>query len=317
MCETGRLAILVLFFAPIARAEDAPAIHQAAPNFSNAIAGSGFTISWSADPTTLDSDDSFHLSITFLGAINPDRVRRPALQNQSAFKSVFREIHDEEPTIAPNAVTFHYRLRPRDVAVKAVPELAVAYFSPGNATVATKYLEAIPLTVHHPVRSSASAKRIDGPERFFEWPNEETGLRPGLAAWAFLAIGLVFLSLAGLALERYRNPEGARLARLRRVRAVRTALDELDRAARSPDPAASALEVLRVYIAARHGAFAPAATPADFAKALADANAEFDRIKAVRELASAGDIERFAAERMTADLVPRVRRLILEWEDAA
>ncbi len=317
MCAIGRLALLTLLFASTARADDdAPAIFQSAPNFSNAIAGSGFAISWWALPTELDDEDTIHLEITFLGATNPERIRRPALRERPAFKAAFREILDEEPTNAPNAVTFHYKLRPRGVAVKELPELAVAYYAPGSATVATKYLDAIPIVVK-PADASPPQRPLDAPERFFAWPTTGTGFRPGLAAWASLANGLIFLALLGLAIERFRNPDGVRLARLRRIRAVRTALDALDRAARSPDPAGAALEALRHYLAVRHGAVAPTATPGDFVRALEALSFAPERIEYVRNLASAGDAERFAPIRASADLVPRVRRMILDWEDAA
>jgi hypothetical protein len=317
MCAIGRCAVFALFFTGFTRAEDAPAIHQSAPNFSNAIAGAGFAVSWSADPTTLDDQDSIHLAITFLGATNPERIRRPMLRDKSAFKGAFREIVDEEPTNAPNAITFHYRLRPRDAAVKEVPELAIAYYAPGNATVATKYLDAIPLVVRPADAMPAPNRPLEAPERFFSWPETESGVQPGLSAWGLLALGLVISSLVGLAVERRRNPDGVRLARLRRVRAVRTALDALDRAARSPDPAGAALEALRLYLASRHGAVAAAATPGDFDRALASTSIIDKRIDAVRAIAMAGDAERFAPERSTADLVPRVRGLILDWEESA
>lgn len=317
MCAIGRVAVLLLLFVSIARAEDAPALFQSAPNFSNAIAGAGFAVSWSADPTKLDSDDTVHLAITFLGATNPDRIRRPALRDRPAFKGSFREIVDEDPTMAPNAVTFHYRLRPRDTGVTEVPELAIAYYSPGSGAVATKYLDAIPLVVHPPIVMPAPARPIEAPERFFAWPQTKTRLQPGLAAWGMLAIGLLLAGSFGLAIQRYRDPGSRRLSRLRRVRAVRVALDALDRAGRSSDPTGAALEALRGYLASRHGALATAATPGDFVQALAAASIGPERIDAVRQIATVGDALRFSPERTPADLVPDIRRLILDWEDSA
>ncbi len=317
MCAIGRVAVLLLLFVSIARAEDAPALFQSAPNFSNAIAGAGFAVAWSADPTTLDSDDTIHLEITFLNATNPDRIRRPALREKPGFKALFREIVEEKPTNAPNAVTFHYRLRPRDTGATEVPELAIAYYSPGSGVVATKYLDAIPLVVHPPVVMPAPARPIEAPERFFAWPRTETRLQPDLAAWGMLTIGLLLAGSIGLAIHRYRDPGSRRLERLRRVRAVRVALDALDRAGRSSDPTSAALEALRGYLASRHGAVATAATPGDFVQALASASIGPDRIDAVRQIATVGDALRFSPDRTAADLVPEVRRLILDWEDSA
>jgi hypothetical protein len=318
MCAIGSRAALLLLFAAAARADDAPAIFQSTPNFTNAIAGAGFAVNWTADPTTLSADGEIQLAIRFVGVANPDRVRRPDLSSTPSFKSAFREIGSiPGGSTAGGTVEFRYRLRPRDARVDAIPELAVAYYSPGSESVATKYLDAIPLVVQPPVAKPRVARPLDAPERFFALPDlDAQPWQPGMAAWGSLAIALILVALLGVAFERYRNPDGAHLARLRRIRAVRSVLDELDRAARSPDPAGAALEALRGYLAARHGAVAVAATPSDFVHSLESALVSQDRIDTVRELASAGDAERFASERSAADLVPRIRRLILEWESA-
>ena len=314
MCVTGRAALFVLVIAAGARAEDAPALVQATPNFSNAIAGPGFAITWNAKPSELTVDEALQLTITFTGATNPDRVRRPPLREKPAFKSAFREILDDGETTTASAIQFRYRLRLRETSLQAVPELAIAYYAPGRATVATKYLDAIPLTIRPALAPPSLTRPIDAPERLFAWPAERSHFHPGWLGWGALASGLVLFTLGGIFIERRRNPHGVRLARLRRNWVVRAAWDELDRATESTDPAGSALRVLHEYLASRHGIRAVAPTPRDFVRALVAAEIPSDRIDAVRTLAEAGDAARFTPERAVSDLVPRVRELILDWE---
>ena len=147
MCATGSRACFILLVASSSFAADAPAIHQSHPNFSNAIAGPGFDVSWTATPLERSADGTVTLTIRFAGVANPERVRRPDLASRPPFKASFREIVNG-PDAPPDAmsVAFSYRLRPRDESVFVIPELKVAYYSPGSG-VSTKYLDEIALAI--------------------------------------------------------------------------------------------------------------------------------------------------------------------------
>lgn len=317
MCAIGsRAALVVLLTATVCPAADAPAIHQATPNFSNAIAGPNFQVSWSANPLELAPDDLLILSIRFTGVTNPDRVRRPDLANHPAFKAAFREIldgRDVPPSEGETNVVFSYRLRLRDDAVKAIPELAVGYYSPGNDRVATRYLDEIPLTVKANARPSLRIP--DAPDRFFALPDlAASSSPPSVLEWLGLVVTLVVAPAAWIVIWRRRHPDGVRLAILRRNRAVRTALDGLDRAERSPEPVAAALRVFHNYLVARYGAAVATPTPGDIAGALADVELPEERIAEAVQLVRDCDAWRFGGGEVECS-VSRVRSLILAWEE--
>ena len=317
MCATGSRALLLLLVASSCFAADAPAIHQSHPNFSNAIAGPGFDVSWAAIPGELSSDGAIELTIRFVGVSNPDRVRRPDLASRPPFKANFREIANG-PDAPPDAtfVTFVYRLRPRDESVRAIPELKVAYFSPGSG-VSTKYLDEIPLAIKLLATVPAAVRPLDAPERFFALPDpNRTARPPSWLEWIGLIAVLLAAPTAWIFAWRRLNPDGVRLAKLRRNRAVRAALDGLDRAGHSPEPVAAAVRVFHDYLAARFGAAAPSPTPGDVARALAEVQLPAGRIADAVKLVRDCDASRFAGE-SNRELFPiaRVRGLILAWEE--
>ncbi len=320
MCATGSRALLVLLFATSGFAADAPAIHQSHPNFSNAIAGPGFDVSWTATPLELSTDGVITLTIRFVGVANPDRVRRPDLASRPPFKANFREILNGTD-VPPDAMsaTFTYRLRPRNEAVRGIPELEVAYYRPGSG-VSTKYCDEIPLTIKPAANAPAAVRPLDAPERFFALPdpNRATARQPAWFDWIGLIAILSVAPTVWIFIWRKRNPDGLRLAKLRRNRAVRAALDGLDRAGRSPEPVAAAVRVFHVYLAARFGAAAPSPTPGDIARAMAEVELPAGRIAEAVQLVRDCDASRFAGEaNPEAFSVPRVRRLILAWEEQA
>ena len=127
---------------------------------------------------------------------------------------------------------------------------------------------------------------------------------------------LTFAPTVWIFVWRHRNPDGVRLAKLRRNRAVRAALDGLDRAGRSPEPVAAASRVFRDYLAARFGAAAPSPTPGDIARAMTEAQLPAGRIAEAVQLVRDCDASRFAGESPGGAFpIPRVRRLILAWEE--
>lgn len=318
MFATGSRAVFVLVFASSCIAADAPAIHQSHPHFSNAIAGPGFNVSWSATPLELSTDEFTTLAIRFDGVVNPDRVRRPDLASLTSFKANFREIltgSDGPPDAA--SVTFHYRVRPRNESVRAVPELKVAYYSPGSG-VSTKYLDEIPLAIKPATGGPAVIRFLEAPERFFALPdpNRAAERPPSWLAWIGLFVVLSIAPSVWIYFWRHRNPDGVRLANLRRIRAVREALDGLDRAGRSPDPVAAAMRVFHGYLASRFGAMAASPTPGDISQAMVEVEMPTARIAEAVQLVRDCDAARFAGkDRGDAMSIARVRGLILAWEE--
>lgn len=316
MYATGSRALLVLLIASSCSAADAPAILQSTPNFSNAIAGPGFDVTWTAIPSELSIDGSIELTIRFVGVTNPDRVRRPDLAARPRFKSNFREIL-KGPDVPPEAtsIAFTYRLRPRDESVRAIPELEVAYFKPGTGR-GTLYLDEITLTIKHSASVTATVRPLDAPERFFALPDSASMRPPSWLAWTGLIAVLFFSPLAWIALWRFRNPDGVRLAKLRRNRAVRTALDGLDRAGHSPEPVVATVKVFHDYLASRYGAAAPSPTPGDIGRAMAEVQLLAEQIAEAVQLVRDCDASRFAGESDRETFpIRRVRQLILAWEE--
>lgn len=322
MFATGNRAVLLLLLVTgSCSAVDAPAIYQAMPNFSNAIADHGFSITWTATPIELDPDTDVFLTIRFSGIVNPERVRRPDLAGRQAFQELFRQIEsveDSPATPSTKTVAFRYKLRPRNERVQAIPELAVAYYSPGSGGVATKYLDAIALTIRPVTTPDHPSQPFEAPQRLLTLPDSASGSQlPSDWHWLVLVVLLVAGSLIWVAVWRHRHPDGVRLAQLRRNRAVRRAFDSLDRAARSPDPAAAARRSIHDYLADRFGVSAATPTPNDIAAAMREANLPPDRIEHAVELVWDCDAVRFGGAREDGSLVERVRSLILHWESDA
>ncbi|QEL19120.1 BatD family protein [Limnoglobus roseus] len=328
MFATGNRAVLFLLLlaSPTAAQEfadeDAPAIHQARPNFYNAVGGRNLKVTWSAEPTTLSVDSELTLTLTVSGAVNPQRVRRPDLAAMPAFKSRFQQITaGTDPPVEKTSprVTFTYRLRPRDESVRDVPELQYDYYSTATGKPETRYLDAIPLQVTAAAVVLPSPLPLDGPPRLFRLPSEaalqsRTKHDPNWWHWRGLLVAMILAVAGGVAIWRLRNPNGRRFARVRRHRAVRNALDTMDRASESLEPLALVSSALRRYFWERHG-LPTVASPGELETAFRAAAIPAERIAPAVELLRKIDAARFGGDSDNAlSLIALARELVLTWE---
>lgn len=300
---------------------DAPAIYQGSPNFSNAIAGSGFETLWSATPLELDVDAVIELRIRFQGVVNPDRVHRPDLANRASFRANFREIISYgEPLIERTAVEFQYHLKPRSDSIHEIPELAIAYYSASQDRVGTKYLDAIPLKIRPSSAKPETTQPIVAPERFFELPEAAAPWTTSPSWWhiSIVAVALSALPTIWILVWRYRNPEGVRLARLRRHDAIRSTLDRLENAERCGAPLQEFLRILQDHLIARFGAQPAAMTPVDVRTAMDEAKLPADQIESTIQFLKRCDEIRFAGGGyLVMNWRSEFRALILSWETEA
>jgi hypothetical protein len=327
MSATGKLAfaILVLFCAPASADDDAPAIHQAKPNFHNAMTNGNLAVSWTAMPTEFAFDSDTQLTLTVSGATNPHRVRRPDLANHPAFKTLFRQIANADDSPAnreAKSVTFTWMLRPRTSGKMTLPEMPYLFYHTPSGTIREKYLDKIELSVRPAATTSPTVRPLEAPDRFFSLNFDEARLQQPISAprfwhWLVLVCGLPILGTLVVIAWRHFNPEGVRLARLRQNLAIRDALDGLDRAKRSAEPIEHTQRVIETYLLERHGQRLKPTVPSELEAMLANADVRPDRVETAISLLRQCEAARFGTNAPDANtLLQRIREFILSEEVA-
>ncbi len=318
MCATGKAVIFcLLIFINDPAADDAPAIYQSVPNFSNAIADTGFDISWHVEPREVTLDTEVKLTITFTKVLNPKNVRRPRLNQHSQFAGSFRVIEDKGTEINQRSVTFRYSLRLRAESRDAIPELEIAYFVPGLDRVATKYLEAIPLAVDPTTKPVKSSQPLDLPDRFLTPVMRAShGNQVDFQYWIALLVSVIVAPVIGIIIWRYRNPDGVSLARLKQNDAARNAITGFRQAQVSDEPLKQTVSVLCVYLRDRFHLDIPSPIPSEIGQAMEQCGMERERIQQVVDLIRSCDEKRFSEEQSNQfALLSRFRELIFDWEE--
>ena len=325
MRTTGSaLAVGLLLWPAVAGAEvRVPSIGQPSPFYG--AAGTGVTVTASAQPTELTADQFLVYTLRVSKLDNPADVQRPDLNEIDAFRTAF-QVEDDKTTEPEPAGTriFRYRLRPRRADVAAVPAFTFPYYDPSQPQPADNpgfpfrkaRTQPIPLRVTKaPAPPPLPPVPLDVPA-FMESP--AVGTRTAVPAWAWwLAAALPpVLAVGGCAAWRAVNPAGARLARRRRSRAARTALRALHGFGRhAPADPAAVVWCVAAYLAERFDLPGVFRTPAELAARLREAGADATTIAECECFLTAADAARFApapdvtGEALVADAERLVRRL--------
>lgn len=317
-------ALALVFLPSLAIAEiRIPAIGQPAPFYG--AAGTGVTVTASAQPTELTIDEFLTYTIRVSKLDNAPEVQRPDLNEIDAFRTGF-QIDDDKTTEGEPAGTrvFRYRLRPRRADVTAIPVFTFPYYDPtqpqpaDNPAFPFRKARTQPISLKigkAPAPPPLPPVPLDVPD-FAESPAVPS--RANFPDWAWWLAGALppVVAIGGCAVWRALNPAGARLARRRRSRAARTALRSLHGFARHPaaDPAA-VVWCVSAYLAERFDLPGVFRTPAELAARLREAGADATTIAECETFLNAADAARFApapevtSEALVADAERLVRRL--------
>ncbi len=266
---------------------DEPPVIGRPANFSGAIGS--FTIAAHAAPTELQAEDpvTFTVTIAAVGKAAQRPPRRPDLAKAPAFAESFyiEGEPDNAPTDDGQKWRFHYRLKPKNADVKAVPSLAFVFYTPGvlppSRGYQTIYTDAIPLHVR--MRDQVSPAAVEGGRKPMPAPDSVLALAEGpdvllrpQPPWQpapFLLIVLAFvppLFCGGWYLIwRRLHPNRATAVRRRHSQAGKRALKALRARNGSQNGAVAVAAVVTEYLRDRYGIPAAEPTPNEMARSLA------------------------------------------------
>jgi hypothetical protein len=235
-------------------AEDEPPIVGQPPHFNGAVGR--FRITRAVDPATVQAEDplTYTVRITADGKVK-EPPQRPALTDFPGFVESFY-LEDVGPLegVQPDPQTweFAYHLKPKNIAVKAVPGFPFVFYRPGfvpqRLGYMTVYVPEIPITVttRQEVTSPNPPKPITAPDEAFALAGgdllsrDSDGRLPGPLA-IVLALLLPPLGCVGWYIAwRRLYPDAARLSHRRRSRAAQRALKALHDLDKHTDPAKQA-----------------------------------------------------------------------------
>ena len=255
-----------------------PPFHQPREHYYQAQ-GAKVGVKWELDRTTVPEGEPLFATLVVSGATNPREVVRPDLRKLQAFDEKFRVEDVAGPPAAADAkaVSFAYKLRPRNATVDRVPTLLFAYYkpdAPGDDKFRQTKAEGKPITVTPAAaKPSPAAIPLEGPDSLFEVNTGPDAMarEPFAAGWGLwlllVALGPL-LAVGWYAAWRRLYPGAARLARMRRSRAARRAVDAVRRAGRSPDPPGAVAAAVLGYVRARYPLPPGAETPGELGDAL-------------------------------------------------
>jgi len=320
------LVLVLLALGPSVRAEVAiPVVGQPTPFYG--AAGKKLKVDATATPTDLTLEDSILFTLRVEGLLNGAEVVRPHLLDIEQFARDF-QIEDEPATANEPAGTrvFQYRLRPRGLKVKAIPEFVFPYYDPDipqpadrpelpfrkarTAVIALSIRKAtLPPPSIVPLEIPPFAESLAPPDTHF----------PSWAMWlAFLAPP--FLAVGWYIGWRLLNPEGARLARRQRSRAARTALRSLQILARGATVSSGdVVHCVTNYLTLRYNLPGVFRTPRELTQNLREARAGEIIIANSETFLRTADAARFSpnASPATDALVADAERLIRDAEGDA
>jgi hypothetical protein len=227
---------------------EAPVVGRPSEGFYGAV-GEHVQLTLLVSPRAVRVEDPVELTVAVTGIDNPAQIQRPDLRGINEYSSRFYidDLPDEGPIARQRR--FHYRLRPRNEHVNAIPPLVFRYYDPKMHYFATTTsMEELSLVVTPRNTSTdlaGQSPKIDGPDWQFDAVPDSTFLREQHSgiwlddSWTNLVATLALILPAigfcvWLIWWRQFNPDAAKLARLRRAHAVRTALDALKRAVSLP-----------------------------------------------------------------------------------
>ena len=328
MSRTGRFLLGVFIAlgatargeAPTSMAELSPVERQQS-DFYGAISGTGpgVSVTWTLGSPTVALGEEIAMTLEVRSAVNPSELLRPDLASRPDWKELFATVENGDG-IPPGV--FVYRLKPRNAGAWELPIPKYRYCNP-RAPEGRRFPVAFAEPPKLIVRAAPSVPKpsvripLDAPPEFFEElpASEASSPAPGYW-WALLAVG-AFAPPVWIALWRWRNPDGARLARLRRDKSVRAALDALRKADRAPEPAAPVSAALLRYFRERWRLPASAQTPGEVEAGLESLGFAPARLREAGALLAACDEARFAGTGDNAVSLPDLARgLIARWEGA-
>jgi len=277
-----------------------PVVGQPSPFYG--AAGKKVKIEATATPTELTLDDSILLTLRIEGLLNAAEVERPNLADIEFFSRDF-QIEDEpnEDEKVGGKCVFQYRLRPRGMKVKAIPEFVFPYYDPGipqppdRPELPFRKVRTTPIGIS--IRKAALQPRPIVP---LEVPAFAERLAPSttqLPMWT-MWLGILappFLAIGWHIVWRLLNPEGARLARRQRSRAARSAMRSLQLLGRNAS--ASPGDVVRCasnYLTHRYDLPGVFRTPGELSQHLRDARASETIIAESEAFIRTADATRFA-----------------------
>lgn len=301
MRMTGKLlALFLLDFGLDVRAEVAiPAVGQPSPFYG--AAGKKVKAEATAKPTELTLGNSILFTLRVEGLLNAAEVERPNLAEIELFSRDFQV--EDEPTVradSPGTCIFQYRLWPRGMKVKEIPEFVFPYYDPSIPQPPDR--PELPFRKARTTPIVLSIRKAEHSQRYLvplEVPAFAESLAPPATEfppWA-MWVGLIappFLAVGWCIVWRILNPEGARLARRHRSRAARSALRSLQLLERSAST--SPADVVRCasnYLTHRYELPGVFLTPLELSQHLRDARASEAIVAQCEEFMRNADAARF------------------------
>lgn len=320
MRTTGKfLAFAMLAYGSTIRAEvSIPVVGQPSPFYG--AAGKKVKIEATATPTELTLDDTILYTLRIEGLLNAADVERPNLADIELFSRDF-QIEDDPKVVEekPGTRVFQYRLRPRGMKIKVIPEFMFPYYDPGVPQPPDR-----PELPFRKVRTTAillSIRKAALPPRAIvplEVPAFAESLAPSGTDWPrwTMWLGIVappFIAIGWFIIWRLLNPEGARLARRQKSRAARSALRSLQLLGRNA--ATSSGDVVRcatIYLTHRYNLPGVFRTPGELSEHLREARAGDMIIAESEAFLRMADATRFApnSSPISDALVADAERLI-------
>ncbi len=284
---------------PPPETEDARPVGFPAGEADSGARGRYFRVSATAEPTTVEAEEAFTLTVRITAPEAPQRPpRRIDLADLPIFADRFFIREETEPpseallsavfvglmaapfgnaplltatALAPQTEwVFVYRLKPRSAQIVEVPVFTFAYYDPLSAVDTPEkrwhvpYADAIALTVRP---REAIAVPIHAPEWAFRLANgdlteqREPWTPPEPMALTLLLLGPPLLGLCWYLVWRRLYPDVARLTRQQRSRSARRALELIARARRVPMPHRAEIIAVAVGAYLRERLDFPAAQP--------------------------------------------------------
>lgn len=290
--------------------------------------GSGVTLAWELDRTTVPEDGQLTATLVVKGVDNPREVVRPDLAKLPEVHRRFVVANGPDRPVPEGAkeVSFVYHLRPRSRDVDRVPTLWFAYYNPAVPAEEKRFPKtkaaAVAITVTAAPPKAAPALPLAEPDHLFA---VETGPRvldrepfaPGAWAWLLLLALGPLVGLGWYVVWRRVYPDAARLARIRRSRAARRAVDAIRRAGRTADPPAAIAAAVLGYLRSRFPLPPGAETPPEIRAGLAAAGLPEPEADDAAGFFRRCDAARFAPPSDTAASLADEARAILARLEAA
>jgi hypothetical protein len=314
----------------VAEAEDVPVVGRPV-DLPFSEASGWFEVQARAEPATLAAESPLTFTL-MVRAVRPPRrpPQRLDLRQMPDFAEQFYLEDSGEEAARPDEHTweFSYRLKPKNVDVRAIPSLPFVYFNPYLLTASkgfqVLYTDPIPLHVLPP---ETVQMPVQGPESAFlpSTGNEVLERRtpwtqPSSTTILALLIAPPFSCLIWYLIWRRMYPDAARLADQRRSRAARQALNALH-AARRLDVetrAARIANLVAVYLQQRIDLTVAEPTPHEVAALFAQHGCSTALTERAVHFFEMCDRVRFlpAGASPPADLHDAAVRLILAVEEA-